>query len=376
MARPRIAVLLSKDPTTTRSGDMEMNELLIDLAREVAEVTVICLSDQPHLPPEPGLVRVPKPPVRPIRLVAQSLRSRRSLVFSRFDTSEMVRAIDAVDADLHLAVHLYMAESYFRTAPARRGSPLLATAVVSEAMVWAQTRGLVGRLQAPLIRRDERRVARAATTVAAYDAGEADQALLDGAAAAAWLPLTSSPMTPISVADSPPTLVLLGDRTWAPNEEASQLAIHWWPAISAGIPGAELLLVGKPAPDARARGALPPGVHDLGFVDDLEETLSRCRGMLAPVLTGGGVRVKILAAAARGLPVVATSTAIGSLDRILPLVGHDTEVDFVRAARLLLHDAAGAAASGSDLHEANEQHHRAGGARQAFRAWIDPWVNR
>ncbi len=44
----------------------------------------------------------------------------------------------------------------------------------------------------------------------------------------------------------------------------------------------------------------PDGVRDLGFVDDLPGFLGTCRAMIAPISTGGGVRVKILDAARMG----------------------------------------------------------------------------
>ena len=84
--------------------------------------------------------------------------------------------------------------------------------------------------------------------------------------------------------------------------------------IAAGIPGAELCVIGNKKPGA-ADPVLPAGVRDLGFVADLQEFLGTCRAMVAPIKTGGGVRVKILDSLRMGLPVVGTSAAIGSPQR-------------------------------------------------------------
>ena len=44
----------------------------------------------------------------------------------------------------------------------------------------------------------------------------------------------------------------------------------------------------------------------VGAVDDIREPLSRYSVFLAPILTGSGVRVKLLEAFAAGIPVVST----------------------------------------------------------------------
>lgn len=361
--------LLSKDPTTTSSGDMEMNRILLDLAARDHDVTVICLSEQPDLPPEPGLVRVAKPEVNALAIAWRSLRRRRSLVFARFDTDELVAAIEATDADVYVAVHRYMAESFLRSTRAGGPAPLLVCAVVSEAVVWANTRGLVGRQQVRRITADERRIARAADAMAAYEQEEAEQALAEGARRSVWLELTRPPLAAIDIAVTGPRLLMLGDRTWGPNQEAYRSVLELWPDIARGIDGAELIIVGKPAEQVPQ---LPDGASDLGFVDDLEGTIASCRAMVAPVSTGGGVRVKILEAASRGLPVVGTSVAIGSLGPILGLTPHDDPADFVAACRALLLDPAAATAEGSRLHAANADHWSTGRPQQTFDTWVAP----
>jgi hypothetical protein len=87
---------------------------------------------------------------------------------------------------------------------------------------------------------------------------------------------------------------------------------------------------------------------------------------MAPIKTGGGVRAKLLDAASRGLPVVATSAAIGSLGPLFELTAHDTSADFVAECRRYLLDAGAAAAAGSRLFELNEQHWRTDGPRRSI----------
>jgi hypothetical protein len=198
-------------------------------------------------------------------------------------------------------------------------------------------------------------VARAADAVGTYDAQEAEFYRKHGVLDARWIDLTAPPAAQLDISSSPPRLVCLGRRDWPPNQEAFLEALRLWPRISAGIPEAELCIIGAKKPDA-SDPAYPPGVRDLGFVADLDEVLGTCRALMAPVRTGGGLRAKLLDAASRGLPVVATSPAIGSLGPLFELPAHDTDEDFVATCRRYLLDSAAASAEGTRLFEQNRQH--------------------
>jgi glycosyltransferase involved in cell wall biosynthesis len=363
----RLAFLLSKDPTIIHGGDLTISRMLMDIARESHDVVCLCLSEDASLPPEPGLIRIQKPPVESWRIGLRSLRTRRSLVHERYESAAFTRAIDDIDAEVFVADHSYMAEAYLQSAAAAR-SKLLLNTVIFESFVWAQTRGLVGRLDGARIRRDELRVARAAHAVASYDKKEADYLTQHGVERSTWLDITLPPQTAIDVASTGRRLVFVGDRTWPPNAEACALLVRWWPEIADGIDGAELKLVGKPG--GRGPGRLPDSVEDLGFVDDLEGLLATCRGLVAPVQTGGGVRVKILDAASRGLPVVGTSAGIGSLAEVLELAPHDTKESFIARSRELLLEVDRAAAEGRRLYDLNAQRWQRRIPQSGFERWL------
>jgi glycosyltransferase involved in cell wall biosynthesis len=71
----------------------------------------------------------------------------------------------------------------------------------------------------------------------------------------------------------------------------------------------ETWFVGPPPRDL-ARGAPPAGVRVTGFVDDLQPVYQSTAVFIVPLLVGGGVRLKILHALARGLAVVSTSAGV------------------------------------------------------------------
>lgn len=362
----KLCFLLAKDPTYEQVGDTAMMNQLLELARADHDVSVICWSNRPHLGAADGILRLPKPPVSPVRLAARALWHRRSLLHSRYDDAELRKAIEASDADAFVAVHHYLAEAPLRSA--RRAAPLYVVNVVPESPVWRETRGWLGRLQAGVIERDEARVIRHAASVGSYDRSDAAEAAAIGARRSVWLDLTLPPRSAVDVRQTPARLAVLGDRRWAPNERAWQRMLTLWPEISTGAPDAELVAIGHPSRPSPA--VLPPGVTDLGFVEDLPATLATCRAMAAPVDVGGGVRVKLLEAAAIGLPVVATAAAAGSLTELLGIEPVDDVVRFVATCQRLLTAPEFAAGQGAQLHAANTVHWESGRPAASVREWL------
>jgi hypothetical protein len=365
----KLCFLLAKDPTSEAVGDTAMMNHLLTLVRAHHDVSIICWSKQPDLGSADGVVRLPKPSVSPVRIAARALSHRRSLLHARYDDPALRDAIEASDADAFVAVHHYVAEALLRSS--RHEAPLYIVNVVPEAPVWRDTRGWLGRVQAGAIARDEARVIRHAVSVGSYDKADAAAVSAVEARRSVWLELTLPPRSPMDVRSTPPRLAVLGDRRWAPNERAWQRMLALWPEVSAGVPNAELVAIGHPAAGASRQG-LPAGATDLGFVDDLAATLATCRALAAPIDVGGGVRVKLLEAAAIGLPVVATSAAAGSLTDLLGIEPVDDDVRFVAACRRFLTASEFAANQGAQLHAANVAHGESGRAEASVAAWLAP----
>jgi glycosyltransferase involved in cell wall biosynthesis len=365
----KVAFLLSKDPVLEHGGDVEMSRLTMRLAAESCDVSAICYSAESgytvadFVPGGLPLVRVRKPAIERPRLLLDAARKRRSLVHVRFDSDELVSEIERCDADTFVAEHSYMAESFLRSSLLGKRS-LVVNTHVSESLVWRATRGVLGRIEAPRLVRDELRVAKAADTVGTFDTDEAEQYRRNGVSSARWIGLTLPPADEVDIATSPPRLVLMGTRDWPPNQEAFLSALRLWPRIAEGIPDAELCVIGAKKPGA-VDPAYPDGVRDLGFVDDLHKFLGSCRAMVAPITTGGGVRVKILDAARIGLPIVGTGAAVGSLAGVLALPVFDDDNAFVAECRRMLLDREAAATAGRAIFEANRNYWAEGGARRA-----------
>jgi GT2 family glycosyltransferase/glycosyltransferase involved in cell wall biosynthesis len=107
------------------------------------------------------------------------------------------------------------------------------------------------------------------------------------------------------------TMLFLGSFRHVPN----QVALDWFaaqvmPHILRDEPEARLLVVGSDPPPAHAYGDLGRHIELMGFVEDANAVMRRCGVFVCPILSGSGVRVKLLEAFASGIPVV--STRIGA----------------------------------------------------------------
>lgn len=77
------------------------------------------------------------------------------------------------------------------------------------------------------------------------------------------------------------------------------------PLILADEPAARLVVIGSDPPPQHA---LHPAesIDLIGFVEDIREPLARYSVFVCPILSGSGVRVKLLEAFSAGIPVVST----------------------------------------------------------------------
>jgi GT2 family glycosyltransferase/glycosyltransferase involved in cell wall biosynthesis len=104
----------------------------------------------------------------------------------------------------------------------------------------------------------------------------------------------------------PFTMLFVGSFRHLPN----QAALAWFtaevlPAVYARHPEARLVVVGSDPPPPHAFQSLDH-IELRGAVEDIREPLGRYAVFVCPVLSGSGVRVKLLEAFASGIPVVST----------------------------------------------------------------------
>jgi glycosyltransferase involved in cell wall biosynthesis len=145
------------------------------------------------------------------------------------------------------------------------------------------------------------------------------------------------------------------------------------PRVRAVVPDAELDVAGRnPTAEVIALCAVP-GVRLHADAPSLDPVYAQARLVVAPLRLGGGTRMKIVEALARGAPVVATPTAAEGL-RANPgrdIVLADDADAFARACIRLLEDPAAAAAIGAAGRAIWERDHRPEAARAAIRTLLD-----
>jgi glycosyltransferase involved in cell wall biosynthesis len=89
------------------------------------------------------------------------------------------------------------------------------------------------------------------------------------------------------------------------------------PLVLQKIPGFKMLVAGKNPPRSLVDRA-PACVTFAGFVPHVEDFYSQIRAIAAPLITGGGIKIKVVEGMLTGLPVVTTN--IGA-EGILPVDG-------------------------------------------------------
>jgi glycosyltransferase involved in cell wall biosynthesis len=111
------------------------------------------------------------------------------------------------------------------------------------------------------------------------------------------------------------TMLFLGSFRHLPNQEALQwFTRRVMPLILEQRPEARLVVIGSDPPPAHSLPHLRDGSIELvGFVDDVREPLARYSLFVCPILSGSGVRVKLLEAFAAGIPVVSTTVGAEGL---------------------------------------------------------------
>jgi len=123
-----------------------------------------------------------------------------------------------------------------------------------------------------------------------------------------------------SIRPRPRTLFMIGSLDWLPNLEG----LDWflsevWPKVHEKMPDLELHIAGKNTPP-RLLNLAKQNVLVHGFVESAAEFMQQYEVMIVPLLSGGGMRIKIIEGMALGKCII--STGLGS-EGIFVRNGHD-----------------------------------------------------
>ena len=102
-------------------------------------------------------------------------------------------------------------------------------------------------------------------------------------------------------------LLFVGGMGHEPNREAAERMIKSiFPLIRQKIPDARLIIAGIGSDTLASRATSPLNVDYLGFVRDISSIYDTSAVFVCPMVNGSGTRIKLLDAAAYGLPIVST----------------------------------------------------------------------
>lgn len=265
---------------------------------------------------------------------------------------EVARLVDTESFDL---VHVEQLQALAQAEPVFKGVaglPVVLRAQNVESDLWAGTAvsastgshrffGMIAAREARRLARDEgRAVVRADATVAltSEDAGRLRE-LAGGRGRLHVVRVPFAPELPPAekTLDGKPALVMLGSEGWLPNRDAADwFRTSIWPAVRAVLPEARLHVFGNISLGQSGQDS-SSGVHGYPPPKSSREVFAPGSVMVVPLRIGSGVRMKILEAWARGVPVVGTPQAVRGLeaeDGEDLLVAETTE-DFVDAFRRL-----------------------------------------
>jgi glycosyltransferase involved in cell wall biosynthesis len=129
------------------------------------------------------------------------------------------------------------------------------------------------------------------------------------------------------------TVGFLGSLDWMPNQEA----VEWfldkvWPIVRKKSPQTQLNIAGKNSPDwLNQLDDKGNHVHVLGLVDSAERFLKEQEVIIVPLLSGSGMRIKIIEAMAAKKAIVSTTVGAEGISIIDECILKDKPEEFADA---------------------------------------------
>ena len=388
--RPTALVLTPRTPWPLDDGGRIVAWQSVDTAGREHDVVLVTFDAPAAIGvPEPDFVRaacrsVVRIPHRPAGALAAALRGsfgRWPHTMVRFHSAEYAAAVrDAVRTfrpafavvnHLHLAVY---ADDLGDTPWALREHNVehLWMARYAATLRDPVTRAYA-RFQAGRLRRFERDAACRATIVFAIHEAEARELRRLAPEARVEVVPVGIDFTRYPEPDpaSPPVVLVVGSFAYAPNVEGLRRFVAEGAAeLRRLAPSAILRVAGRGIEPGLARELRAAGVDVVGAVPDMAPQFAEATVVLVPLWFGAGARVKIVEAAAAGVPVVSTplgAEGLGFAPREDILIAEEP-VELARLAAALVSDPERARALGARAHAlAGERYELAGVAERTNR---------
>jgi glycosyltransferase involved in cell wall biosynthesis len=119
--------------------------------------------------------------------------------------------------------------------------------------------------------------------------------------------ITAADYTPVFAGRKPYTMLFLGSFRHAPNKDALYWLVNQClPLILAAEPRARLTVIGSDPPPRYSLPDFGDAIDLRGYADDIMTPLAENAVFVCPILSGSGIRVKLMESFACGIPVVST----------------------------------------------------------------------
>ena len=153
--------------------------------------------------------------------------------------------------------------------------------------------------------------------------------------------IDSSVLIPNSKTLEYPSLFHIGSLEWAPNQEGIIWFIeNCWPEIHHLFPDLKFYLAGRNAPHWLVQKIVGPNIVFLGEVEDAYDFMNSKAIMIVPLLSGSGMRIKIIEGMALGKSIVTTpigTEGISTTSGTNILIAED-KAEFIKAVTKLVED--------------------------------------
>ena len=148
---------------------------------------------------------------------------------------------------------------------------------------------------------------RAATTLSTIEADELRR-LTDLPIRVVPIGVDTQSLQPVPETSGTSRVLFAGTLGYQPNQEGVRWFVEQvWPGVRREIPEAEFEIAGRGAPPGLRALADHPGVVMKGEVPEMGPVYARSNVVVVPILSGAGVRVKVVEALASGRAIVSTS---------------------------------------------------------------------
>lgn len=163
---------------------------------------------------------------------------------------------------------------------------------------------------------------------------------------------------PSAAEPAPRSAVFWGRLDFEPNVQGLQwFCDRIWPAVRGHVPDATLTIIGFSPNEIVKRLAAGPGIRLIENLPDLREAVGACAAVVLPFVSGGGIKNKLLEAAAMGKPIVCTPRVLSGLKGEAPLVQAKTPAEWSAALLDIWNDDARRRQLGSAVRAWVLEHH-------------------